>query len=45
MGLDVAMEVLKRYLAHSDRNLDRLLYSARICRVAGVLRPYLEALT
>ena len=45
VGLDVAMEALKRYLARSDRNLDRLLYFARICRVTGVLRPYLEALT
>lgn len=45
VGLDVAMEALKRYLARRDRNLDRLLHFARICRVAGVLRPYLEALT
>ena len=44
VGLDVAMEALKRYLSRPDRNLDRLLHFAQICRVAGVLRPYLEAL-
>jgi len=44
VGLDVAMEVLKRYLARRDRKLERLLHYAEVDRVAGVLRPYLEAL-
>jgi predicted transcriptional regulator of viral defense system len=44
VGLDVALETLKRYLARRDRNMEHLFHFAHICRVAGVLRPYVEAL-
>ena len=45
IGLDVAMEVL-RDVWHSHRcTMDQLWEAARVCRVATVMRPYLESLT
>ena len=44
LGLDVAMEALKRYRERGKMNLESLLRSARACRVENVMRPYLEAL-
>lgn len=43
VGLDVAVEALKDY-RRSRRSLDDLWRAARVCRVAAVLRPYLEAI-
>ena len=44
IGLDVALEALKD--AHSQKNAtaDELWHFAKICRVANVIRPYLEAI-
>ena len=44
LGLDVAMEALKRYRERGKMNLEALFRSARACRVENVMRPYLEAL-
>jgi predicted transcriptional regulator of viral defense system len=44
IGLDVAIEALKDALAQSKATADELWRFAKICRVANVMRPYLEAL-
>lgn len=44
IGLDTAIEVLKLYVERRDVNVDELMRFARICRVAKVMRPYLEAM-
>jgi len=44
IGLDVALEALRRYQKRHGVNVDQLLHFARICRVENVMRPYLEAL-
>ena len=44
IGLDTAREALKLYLERRRKNLDALLEAAEVCRVAKVMRPYLEAL-
>lgn len=43
IGLDVALEALRDYRREHPGGLDALWHFARICRVANVLRPYLEA--
>jgi predicted transcriptional regulator of viral defense system len=45
IGLDVALEALQDYWRQRRGSLDDLLRYARICRVANVMRPYLEAVT
>ena len=40
----VALEALKNYRRRPGFDPDRLLHYARICRVEGVIKPYLEAL-
>ena len=44
IGLDTAREALKLYLERRKKNLDAPLEAAEVCRVAKVMRPYLEAL-
>lgn len=44
VGLDVALEALRDYLRLYPAGMDELWRYAQICRVRGVLRPYLEAL-
>ena len=44
VGLDVAIEALKEALAANKSNADDLWRFAKICRVANVMRPYLETL-
>jgi predicted transcriptional regulator of viral defense system len=44
IGLDVALEALREYLRGKRRSIDALMRAAEACRVANVLRPYLEAL-
>jgi hypothetical protein len=44
IGLDVAMEALRDYRRRRG-SVDELLRYAEICRVAQVMRPYLEALS
>ena len=44
IGLDTAVEALKRYVISRRVEVDKLMAYARICRVEKVIRPYLEAL-
>lgn len=44
IGLNIALEALKRCREHDRCNLQRLLHFSRICRVEKVMRPYLEML-
>lgn len=43
VGLDVAVEALRDYLARNRGGADELWRFARICRVTRVIQPYLEA--
>lgn len=43
VGLDTALEALRRYREQGRVNVDALLKAARACRVERVMRPYLEA--
>lgn len=43
IGLDVALEALRDYLARHRGGADQLWRFARLCRVARVMHPYLEA--
>lgn len=45
VGLDVAIEALKEYCRDRKGNMGDLWKAAEVCRVARVMRPYLEALT
>ncbi|BDI05890.1 type IV toxin-antitoxin system AbiEi family antitoxin domain-containing protein [Sphaerotilus microaerophilus] len=44
IGLDVALEALKDARAHRRASMDDLWHFAKICRVANVMRPYLESI-
>jgi predicted transcriptional regulator of viral defense system len=44
IGLDVAIEALKDALTQRKATTDELWRFAKVCRVANVMRPYLEAL-
>jgi predicted transcriptional regulator of viral defense system len=44
IGLDTVVEALKRYRQQGRIDTDALLRYAQICRVAKVMRPYLEAI-
>jgi hypothetical protein len=43
--LDVAFEALREVWRDRRCTMDELMHYARICRVAKVMRPYLETLT
>ena len=43
IGLDVAVEALRDY-RHTRKSLDELWKAAGVCRMASVMRPYLEVL-
>jgi predicted transcriptional regulator of viral defense system len=43
IGLDTAVEALRRYREQGRIDVDALLKHAQACRVANVIRPYLEA--
>lgn len=45
IGLDVALEALREARGKSLFTTDELWHYAKICRVANVMRPYLEALS
>jgi predicted transcriptional regulator of viral defense system len=45
IGLDVAMEALRETWRYKKATMDELWEAARVCRVANVMRPYLEAVT
>ena len=44
IGLDVALEALREARAGQRASADELWRFAKICRVANVMRPYLEAI-
>jgi len=44
IGLDVAIEALKESLFSRRTSIDELWHYAKICRVANVMRPYLESI-
>jgi predicted transcriptional regulator of viral defense system len=44
IGMEVALEALRNWRGRRQTNVERLLQSARACRVERVIRPYLEAL-
>ena len=45
IGLDVALEALRYCRRERKATMDELWQAARVCRVANVMRPYLESLT
>jgi predicted transcriptional regulator of viral defense system len=45
IGVDVAMEALRDAWRGKRCTIDELMKAARLCRVANVMRPYLESLT
>ena len=44
LGIDIAMEALRQYLKGRGRDMPRLLEYAKLLRMEGSLRTYLEAL-
>jgi predicted transcriptional regulator of viral defense system len=44
IGLDTAIEAIKLYRDRKDIKVDAIMHYASICRVARIMRPYLEAL-
>jgi predicted transcriptional regulator of viral defense system len=44
VGLDVALEALRDCWRQRRSTMDEIWDSARVCRVANVIRPYLESL-
>jgi predicted transcriptional regulator of viral defense system len=44
IGMDVALEALKDARAQGRASFDELWRCAKVCRVANVMRPYMEAL-
>lgn len=44
LGIDVAVEALRGTMRERRATVDALLGAAHVCRVANVMRPYLEAL-
>jgi hypothetical protein len=44
IGLDVAIEALKESRRTKKATMDELWAAAKVCRVANVMRPYLESL-
>jgi signal transduction histidine kinase/DNA-binding response OmpR family regulator len=44
VGLDVAIEALKECRQQKKASIDELASAAKVCRVANVMRPYLESL-
>ncbi|MBM3999257.1 MAG: transcriptional regulator [Planctomycetes bacterium] len=43
LGLDTALEALRFYKERRRVKIDALINFAKVCRVANVIRPYLEA--
>jgi predicted transcriptional regulator of viral defense system len=44
IGLDVALEALRDCMRNRKATMDELWEAARVCRVANVMKPYMEAL-
>ncbi|MCB9850524.1 MAG: AbiEi antitoxin N-terminal domain-containing protein [Phycisphaerales bacterium] len=45
VGLDVALEALRDFRRLKKGSMDELWDYAKVCRVANVMRPYMESLT
>ena len=45
IGLDVAIEALRDCWRKKKATMDQLYEAAKVCRVAAVMRPYMESLT
>jgi len=45
IGLDVTLEALRETWRSRKATMDELWEAAKVCRVANVMRPYLEAIT
>ena len=45
IGLDVALEALRECIRERKATRDEIWKASRICRVANVMRPYLESLS
>lgn len=45
VGLEVAVEALRKYSRNKRRRFDLILKFAQVCRVERVMRPYLEAIS
>jgi predicted transcriptional regulator of viral defense system len=45
IGLDVALEALRDCYRTRNATLDEIWQAAKVCRVANVIRPYMESLT
>ncbi|GEM_PF-2634535 len=45
IGLDLAMEALRDTWRLERATMDELYAAAKVCRVANVMRPYLEFVT
>ena len=45
IGLDVALEALRDSYRERKATLDEIWEAAKVCRVANVIRPYMESLT
>jgi len=43
IGLDVALEALRECRRQKRATADELWHFAKVCRVANVMRPYMEA--
>jgi len=44
IGLDTAIEALKMYIRSKNKDINKLITYAKICRVENIMRPYLESL-
>ena len=44
IGLDVALEALKDARTRTKVSIDDIWRFAKVCRVANVMRPYLESI-
>jgi predicted transcriptional regulator of viral defense system len=44
IGLDIAIEALRDAWKQKKVSMDELWETAQLCRVANVMRPYLESL-
>lgn len=43
IGMDIVLEALRLYRHRTQKNLHALMQYAEVCRVASVMKPYLEA--
>ena len=44
IGIDIAIEALRLYQERRKMKIDDIMYFASICRVANIIRPYMEAI-